>query len=122
MIDTKAAYLCQMYPDDATPLYVLLPRRGALALNLDPEQTYRVRKYIYGLPDAGIAYYDAYCAHLLEHGFTRTVSDLCLFTKIIAPRRRVYVWIHVDDTLIANDRLEDIEDFKAMTQKRLRRS
>ena len=118
MIDTKAAYLCQTYPDDATPLYVLLPRRVALALNLDPEQTYRVRRYIYGLPDAGRAYYDAYCAHLLEHGFTRTVSDLCLFTKIIAPRRRVYVWIHVDDTLIAADRLEDIEDFKTMMQKR----
>ena len=118
MIDTKAAYLCQTYTDDATPLYVLLPRRVALALNLDSEETNRVRRYIYGLPDAGRAYYAAYCAPLLEHGFTGTVSDLCLFTKIIAPRQRVYVWIHIDDTLIAADRLKDIEDFKAMRQKR----
>ena len=118
MIDTKAAYLCQTYPDNATPLYVLLPRRVALALNLNPEQTYRVRRYIYGLPDAGRAYYDAYCEHLIQHGFTRTVSDLCLFTKILAPKRRVYVWIHVDDTLIAADCLEDIEVFKAMMKKR----
>ena len=64
---------------------------------------------MYGLPDAGRAYYDAYCEHLTQNGFTRAVSDLCLFFKIYSPRRRVYVWIHVDDTLIAADNLEDID-------------
>ena len=118
MIDTKAAYLCQQYPEDATPLYIMLPKRVAIALNLDPDQTYRVKRYMYGLPDAGRAYYDAYSEHLLQHGFTRTVSDLCLFVKIHAPDRHVYVWIHVDDTLIAGDRLEDIESFKQMMTKR----
>ena len=118
LIDTKAAYLCQEYPTDATPLYVMLPKRVAIALNLDPNQTYRIRRYIYGLPDAGRAYYDAYSEHLLEHGFVRTVSDPCLFTKINASDRRVYVWVHVDDTLIAADHLEDIEHFKTMMTKR----
>ena len=118
MVDTKAAYLCQDYPANATPLYIKLPKRVAIALNLNPDQTYRVKKYIYGLPDAGRAYYDAYCEHLTQHGYVRTVSDLCLFTKVLAPNRRVYVWIHVDDTLIAADRLEDIEAFKQMMTKR----
>ena len=59
MIDTKAAYLCQKYPDDATPLYVKLPKRVALALNLNPDQTYRLKRFMYGLPDPGKAYYDA---------------------------------------------------------------
>ena len=118
MIDTKAVYLCQEYPADATPFYVMLPKRVAIALNLDPNQTYRVRRYIYGLPDAGRAYYDAYIEHLIEHDFVRTVSDPCLFTKITAPDRRVYVWVHVDDTLIAADHLEDIEAFKQMMTKR----
>ena len=45
------------------------------------------------------------------HGFVRTISDLCLFMKITAPDRRVYAWVHVDDTLIAADRLKDIEAF-----------
>ena len=58
LVDTKAAYLCQVYPEDATPIYIKLPKRVA---NLNPEQTYRVKKYMYGLPDAGRAYYDAYC-------------------------------------------------------------
>ena len=118
LIDTKAAYLCQDYPEDATPLYVKLPKRVSEAINLNPNQTYRVRKYIYGLPDAGRAYYDAFSGHLLENGFTRTVSDLCLFYKVISPKRRVYVWSHVDDTLIAADLLADIEDFKRVMTKR----
>ena len=46
------------------------------------------------------------------------MSDLCLFVKIHAPDRRVYLWIHVDGTLIAADRLEDIESFKQMITKR----
>ena len=47
LIDTKAAYLCQDYPEDAIPLYVKLPKRVAEAINLDPSQNYRVRKYIF---------------------------------------------------------------------------
>ncbi len=118
LIDTKSAYLCQDYPQDSTPLYVILPKKVAEVLGLNPDQTYRVKRYIYGLPDAGRAYYDAYSSHLLENGFRRSVSDLCLFFKIIEPTRRVYVWIHVDDTLIAADRLEDIESFKEIMKKR----
>ena len=118
LIDTKAAYLCQDYPQDSTPLYVVLPRRVAMVLGLNPDQTYRVKKYIYGLPDAGRAYYDAYSAHLIENDFKRSVSDPCLFFKVNGPTRRVYVWIHVDDTLIAADRIEDIEDFKRVMTKR----
>ena len=118
LIDTKSAYLCQAYPDDATPLYVVLPKRVSLALGLNPTQTYRVKRYIYGLPDAGRAYYDAYSEHLMSHGFSRSVSDLCLFYKTGTRGRRVYVWIHVDDTLIAADDLDDIEDFKTMMKKR----
>ena len=118
LVDTKAAYLCQDYPQDSTPLYVVLPKRVAMVLGLDPNQTYRVKKYIYGLPDAGRAYYDAYSSHLLENGFKRSISDVCLFFKTYSPTRRVYVWIHVDDTLIAADRLDDIEDFKRVMTKR----
>ena len=78
----------------------MLSKRVAIALNPDSNQTYRIRRYIYGLPDAGRAYYDAYSEHLLEHGFVITVSDPCLFTKISA------------------DHLEDIEHFKTMINKR----
>ena len=38
--------------------------------------------------------------------------------KIKSSKRRVYIWIHVDDTLVAADLLEDIEEFKENIKKR----
>ena len=118
LVDTVAAYLNQDYPADAKPLYVKLPKLVALAVGRDPDKTYRVKKYIYGLPDSGRAYYEAYSNHLIENGYLRSVNDPCLFFKIISPARKVYVWIHVDDTLIAASQVEDIEDFKMAIRKR----
>ena len=112
LVDTVAAYLNQDYPQDAKPLYVKLPKLVAQAVGRDPEKTYRVKKYIYGLPDSGRAYYEAYSTHLIENGYLRSINDPCLFFKIISPQRKVYVWIHVDDTLVAASLPEDIEDFK----------
>lgn len=120
LVDTVAAYLNQDYPADATPLYVVFPRLVALALNLNPDQTYRVKKYIYGLPDSGRAYYEAYSQHLEEHGYLKSINDPCLFNKIINPSRRVYVWIHVDDTLIAASDPRDIEEFKNAVKMRFK--
>ena len=64
------------------------------------------------------AYYEAYSTHLIENGYLRSVNDPCLFFKIISPQRKVYVWIHVDDTLVAASRAEDIEEFKDAIRKR----
>ena len=118
LVDTVAAYLNQDYPEDTKPLYVRLPKLVAQAVGRDPEKTYRVKKYIYGLPDSGRAYYEAYSTHLIDNGYLRSTSDPCLFYKIISPDRKVYVWIHVDDTLVAASRAEDIEEFKDAIRKR----
>ena len=120
LVDTVAAYLNQKYPDDATPLYVVFPRLVALALNLNPDQTYRVKKYIYGLPDSGRAYYEAYSKHLEEHGYIKSMNDPCLFIKIVDASRRVYVWTHVDDTLVAASDPRDIEEFKNAVRERFK--
>ena len=100
-IDTVGAYLYEDYPTEATPLYLKLEPHVAEALGLPKEQTYRVKKYLYGLPDSGRAYYKGYSAHLIQYGYQRTVSDPCLFVKYINGHR-TYVWIHVDDTLVAS--------------------
>ena len=118
LVDTVAAYLNQSYPEDAKPLYVKLPKLVALAVGRDPEKTYRVKKYIYGLPDSGRAYYEAYSTHLIENKYLRSINDPCLFYKIVNPTRKIYVWIHVDDTLVAATHIEDIEEFKENIRKR----
>jgi len=111
--DTVGAYLYQEYPESLKPLYLKLPKLVSEVCGLDPNVTYRVRKYLYGLPDAGRAYYIAYTDHLTQAGYTPTSSDPCLFTKINETKgMRTYIWFHVDDTFIATTHPEEIDSFR----------
>jgi Reverse transcriptase (RNA-dependent DNA polymerase) len=107
LMDTVAAYLNQDYPQDAIPLYLTLPKNVAEICGLDPNVTYRVKRYIYGLPDAGRAYYLAYKEHLMQHGYFPTASDPCLFVRFEGDIR-TYVWFHVDDTFVASTHKEEL--------------
>jgi hypothetical protein len=117
IVDTVGAYLYQDYPDDATPLYLKLEPHVAEALGLKPDATYRIKKYLYGLPDSGRAYYHAYSEHLIAEGYTRTLSDPCLFTKL-SNGHRTYVWIHVDDTFVASTDKNELEVFQQVVGKK----
>jgi hypothetical protein len=116
-VDTVAAYLNQDYPDDAVPIYLKLPRNVAEICGLNPNTVYRVKKYIYGLPDAGRAYYLAYREHLLSNGYSPTVSDPCLFTRVV-DGERTYIWFHVDDTFIASSSAAGIDRFTSVMRRR----
>jgi len=119
--DTVAAYLYQIYPSHLKPLYVRFPRKLALACGLDPNTLYRVMKYMYGLPDAGLAYYTAYTGHLEENGYRRTVSDPCLFVKVDRQRNlRTYVWFHVDDTFVSSTHKEELELYETIMSHKFR--
>jgi KUP system potassium uptake protein len=100
-VDTVGAYLHQFYPADAIPLYLVLPPNVAVAIGAEPGLKYRIRKYLYGLPDAGLAYYKAYSEHLIAKGYLRSISDPCLFFKLEG-NTRTYVWTHVDDTFVCS--------------------
>lgn len=106
--DTIAAYLHQEYPSHYKPLYIKLPRALAIALDRDPDQLYRVKKYIYGLPDAGRAYYLALSEHLVENGYIKSSFDPCLFYKING-ECRTYLWSHVDDLFCVSTNNEELQ-------------
>ena len=110
-VDVVGAYLYENYPDSATPLYLKIEPHVAEALGLDPYKTYRIKKYLYGLPDSGRAYYKGYSSHLEAHNYKRTLSDPCLFVKIIN-ECRTYIWIHVDDTFVASTCPEELAIFQ----------
>jgi hypothetical protein len=59
-IDTVGAFLHLEYPESLKLLYIIPPKAVAEVCNLNPKETYQVKKYIYGLPDSGRAYYIAY--------------------------------------------------------------
>jgi hypothetical protein len=113
--DTVSAYLHQAYPDTLKPLYLKLPKQLAEACGLNPAQLYRVKKYLYGLPDAGRAYYLAYSTALEKHGYTKSFSDPCLFMRIDPSQNiRTYVWIHVDDTFVSSTCPEELQRFQTV--------
>jgi len=116
-VDTVGAYLYQTYPDDADPLYLRLPPNVAQACGMDANQIYRIKKYLYGLPDSGRAYYKAYSAHLATHGYARTPSDPCLFVKI-TPTSRTYVFTHVDDTFVCSTDVHELTKFQNALRER----
>jgi hypothetical protein len=101
LVDTVGAFLAQDYPETLPPLYVKFDKRVAAICGLDPKQNYRVVKYIYGIPDAGKAYFDAYRALLLSKGYIQSKLDPCLFMKFEKNGQVTYAWIHVDDTWVA---------------------
>jgi hypothetical protein len=79
---------------------------------LDPKTTYRVKKYIYRLPDSGRADYLAYRDHLISSDYAVTTSDPCLFVKLTPEPTRTYVWKHMDDSIVATTHEREIEHMK----------
>jgi hypothetical protein len=120
-IDTVGAFLHPEYPATLKPLYIILPASVAKACNLDPKTTYRVKKYIYGLPDAGRAYYIEYRDHLIASGYKMTASDPCLFVRLVPEQGiRTYVWIHVDDTIVASTHEAELDYLKQNLQTKFK--
>ena len=99
LVDTVAAFLHQVYPESAPPLCVKVDPVVAECAGVDPHQWYRVCKYIYGIPDAGRAYYIAYSTLLENEGYIKSKFDPCLFYKSEA-KGPIWIWIHVDDTYV----------------------
>ena len=110
LVDTVGAFLGQDYPESAPALYVKFDKKVAEICGLDPNQVYRVVKYLYGIPDAGRAYYKAYRDTLIEKGYTQNQYDPCLFHKQ-GSEGALYAWIHVDDTWVAAATKEMMSDF-----------
>jgi hypothetical protein len=98
-IDTVGAYLYQKYPTDKRILITRLSPEVAKICDLDPDQPYKIVRYLYGLPDAGKAYYEAYSSHLMQSGYKKSAFDPCLFYKI-SDEELTLIVIHVDDTFI----------------------
>ena len=83
IIDTVGAYLYQSYPESSSPIYIRIPAKVMSALQIPEDTVYRIKKYIYGLPDSGRAYYLAYAKLLQDAGYYKAKSDPCLFYKIM---------------------------------------
>ena len=115
LVDTVAAFLAQEYPDDAPILCVRFDKQIAEVAGLDPLQWYRVRKYIYGIPDAGRAYFLAYSSLLIRKGYNQSEFDPCLFYRLTLDGP-IWIWIHVDDTYVCTNNAFQTREFVQAVQ------
>ena len=46
----------------------------------------------------------------MKNGYSRTVSDPCLFVRVVDDIR-TYVWCHVDDTFVCTTHSEELKRF-----------
>ena len=97
--DVTSAFLYPDYPQNKAPLYLTLEDNLADVLGEPRKCLYRCHKYIYGLPDAGKAFYELHREHLKHYEYLPTISDPCLFVKHMNDDV-IYIWIHVDDTYV----------------------
>jgi len=108
--DVTSAFLYPDYPQDKTPLYLTIEDNVADLLGEPRKCLYRCHKYIYGLPDAGKAFYEMYREHLKCYDYMPTISDPCLFIKHINDDV-IYIWIHVDDTYVCGTNKCVVDEF-----------
>jgi hypothetical protein len=83
-------------------VYVQLPKNiGPDGPNGEPP-IWKLKKTLYGLNRSPLAFYTDLTKFLLEHGYTRSTNDNCLFYKHNPTTGdRIFFCIHVDDFAIA---------------------
>jgi hypothetical protein len=69
-----------------------------------PNLVWELLKSLYGLKQAGNIWNAAIHSYILEIGFTRTSTDLCIYTITFLRRDHMIIAIHVDDFLITSNK------------------
>jgi hypothetical protein len=110
-VDVKGAFL---YPDQESPVYITLPARYT-----DGEPVYwKLNKTLYGLPDSPQAFYRDVSKFLLQHGYSRTTADPCMFFKRLHDGKFIFMVVHVDDFAIASTHKELTHEVLEILRKR----
>lgn len=104
--DIKGAYLNAPLPDDVDVIMVLDPKCSEILLTIAPEyQPYlrpegtiylRIRKALYGLPQAALLWYQHLSQTLTSAGYTNLPSDQCVYVKRRGDKKST-ICLHVDD-------------------------
>jgi hypothetical protein len=114
-LDITGAFLTADIDDD---VYIQLPDGIAEKDAEGNNQIWKLKKTLYGLNRAPKAFYDELSQHLLNHGYTRSPLDPCLFHKIVSPTRKIFFCVHVDDFAIASTHQDLIDELiRSLQQK-----
>lgn len=80
-------------------------------------QVYRLRKSLYGLKQSPRQWYKRFDSFMLNHGFTRSLYDCCVYMRKLHGGDYIYLLLCVDDMLIASKRKMEIDRLKSQLGK-----
>ena len=107
--DISSAFL-QGEETTGEPLYMFLPERGLP--NLNAQQVLRLKRPVYGRPDAPRAWYNQISSFIMNNmGYERSILDPALFV-LRGPNNepKGMLVLHVDDLLVATDGSPEAEE------------
>jgi hypothetical protein len=77
----------------------------------------KLKKALYGLKQGGREWYNTIDAFIIEQGFTRSKSDVCLYFKG-NEEMKIILLMYVDDIIVASKQNELLADIKDRISKR----
>lgn len=104
--DVSSAYLHSPLEE---PVYVRPPKGVE---GVDASKIWKCNKALYGLKNAGRAWYMTCKEKLEAYGFHRTGSDQGLFTRKTKRNKDMYLVLYVDDLLIGTEDIDEFNEFK----------
>ena len=114
--DIKYAYLNVDIPEGDIPIITKLHPLVAQICGLDPNQSYRIMKCLYGLPKSGKLWYEHYRNSLIKEGYMQSKSDPCLFYRV-NDEEATYVCLFVDDTFVFSNSEANLDKFLKSMEK-----
>ena len=72
----------------------------------------KLRKSLYGLKQAPRQWYKKFDAFMVDHGYSRTTSDHCVFVKNFSDGTFIILLLYVDDMLIVGQDVSKIKELK----------
>ena len=105
-MDVKSAFLNGYLEEE-----IFVEQPEGFVVQGKEEKVYLLKKALYGLKQAPRAWYSRIDAHLLNLGFTKSLSEFTLYLRKVDDEILV-VSLYVDDLLVTGSSMEQIDAFK----------
>jgi len=110
-LSVSAAQNLTIYQADVKAAFLQAPLKEKIYMKCPPgyetydehgeEQVLELNSAVYGLKQASACFWTAVHTHLLKNGYTPTLGDPCLFSKIFENGKQIMVCCYVDDLTYA---------------------
>jgi hypothetical protein len=98
-LDTPKAFT---QTDLDTPLYMKAPP----GIHLPKGKVFKLKRSLYGIKQGSARWWTVLSDFLKSIGFIQCVADSCLFYKLISDTKFAFIFVYVDDILLATTSLE----------------